>query len=57
VGEPERLLRRLGGVAVPCRRHLVYVLAGHRFTLQRGTRTNPRELTQVRSVLRRLGLL
>jgi hypothetical protein len=57
VREPERLLRRLGGVAVPCRRHLVYLLAGHRFTLRRSTRGHPHELAQVRSVLRRLGLL
>ncbi len=57
VSEAERLVRRAGGVRIPAKRHIVYLVRGERFTLHSGTRPNSRELAGVRKQLRRLGLI
>lgn len=53
--DAERLLRRHGAVHLGTNRHIVYLLAGHRFALHKGSRACARELLAVRSKLRQLG--
>ncbi len=57
MSEAEKLLRRLGGVRIPAKRHKVYLLAGVRFTLHSGSKADPVELKATRQQLRRMGLL
>lgn len=55
--DSEKLLRSVGAVEIKERRHKKFVLKGEVFRIHRGKKNKPRELTALRSKLRRMGVI